>query len=124
MTVSGPPAFSAICCCRDCQSRSGSAFGLSAYYAVEKVIARTGTPTTYRRISDKHRYLDFRFCPTCGTTVWWEAEFLPGKIGIAGALFGDLENFRPDGAYFCATKPDFVQIDAAVPQGLGATTGS
>ena len=123
ITVQGTPAFSAICCCADCQARTGSAFGLSAYFQADQVVARYGTPTTYRRMSDKNRWLDFRFCPECGTNVWWEAEFLPGKVGIAAPLL-DLKEFSPDGAYFCATKPEFVHFDTAIPTGMGPTTGS
>lgn len=80
MVVRGDPQFSAICCCRHCQRRTGSVFGLSAYYPEDAVVARIGTPTVYRGMSDKGRWLDFRFCPTCGTTAWWEAEFLAGKV--------------------------------------------
>ncbi|MEO1328050.1 MAG: GFA family protein [Pseudomonadota bacterium] len=121
--VRGAPAFQAVCSCRDCQSRTGSAFGTSAYFEAAQVLARRGEPTVYRRMSSKGRWLDFRFCPTCGVSVWWEAEFLPGKVGVAATLFGD-DAFRPDGAYFCASKPDWVSFDAAIPFGLGPTTGS
>ena len=123
ITLAGAPVFSAVCCCRDCQQRSGSAFGLSAYFGADQVVDHGGDTVTYRRVSDKHRWLDFRFCPVCGTTVWWQAEFLPDKVGVAAALLG-LPEFKPDGAYFCATKPDFVTFDAAIPTGQGATTGS
>jgi len=116
VTVRGAPGFSAICCCRNCQRRTGSAFGLSVYFHAIDVVARTGAPTVYRWWSDKDRWLDFRFCPTCGTSVWWEAEFLPGKVGIAGALFDDDTPFAADGAYFCATKPDWVRFPDSLPQ--------
>lgn len=116
VTVRGAPAFSAICCCRNCQRRTGSAFGMSVYFAESDVLHRQGNPTVYRWMSDKERWLDFRFCPTCGTSVWWEAEFLPGKIGIAGALFDDPAIFAADGAFFCATKPEWVSFPAHLRQ--------
>lgn len=122
--VDGPPAFSAICCCRDCQQRTGSAFGMSVYFDAEQVVDRSGAPTVYRRISDKGRWLDFRFCPTCGTSVWWEAEFLPGKVGVSATLFGDALPFAADGAYFCATKPDWVAFPDTIRQAAGATTSA
>jgi len=121
VSVQGDPVFQAICACRNCQVRTGSAFGVSAYYPIDQVIEYSGQPTTYRRISDKDRWLDFRFCATCGTTVWWEAEFMPGKVGIAASLFED-GRFTPDGAYFCATKPDWVSFDSEIPSGSGPST--
>jgi len=116
--VTGEPVFQAIWACRNCQVRTGSAFGLSAYYPVDQVIERTGQTTTYRRVSDKNRWLDFRFCQTCGATVWREAEFMPDKVGISAGLFED-GRFAPDGAYFCATKPDWVSFDGEIPTGSG-----
>ena len=86
---------------------------MSSYFDEAQVVSKTGTPNVFERRSDKDRGLAFRFCPNCGTTVWWTAEFLPGKVGIAAGLFEDYE-FAPDGAYFCATKPDF----ALLPEGL------
>ena len=89
---------------------------MSMYFAETEILEREGSPTVYRWMSDKERWLDFRFCPTCGTSVWWEAEFFPGKVGIAGALFDDPAFFAADGAYFCATKPDWVTFPAELRQ--------
>lgn len=111
---SGPPGFEAICACSACQGRTGSAFGISAYFDRSLMVEQVGTPTVYRRMSDKGRALDFRFCPNCGTSVWWEAEFLADKIGVAGALLKG-HTFRPEGAYFCATKPDWVTFSEDIP---------
>jgi hypothetical protein len=83
----------------------------------------SGAPTVYRSLSAKGRALDFRFCPTCGTSVWWEAKFLADKVGVAGGLLEGLE-FKPDGAYFCASKPHWVHFDETIPTGQGPTTGS
>jgi hypothetical protein len=96
---------------------------LSAYFDRSQVEEMTGEPTIYCRMSDKGRAIDYRFCPVCGTSVWWEAEFLPGKIGVAGGLLKG-RSFNPDGAYFCASKPDWVHFDEAIPTGRGPTTGS
>lgn len=122
VAVIGDPVFQAICACRNCQSRTGSAFGMSAFFDDAQVIEKTGAQTIYRRTSNKDRWVDFRFCPVCGVTVWWEAEFLPGKIGVAGSLFADTA-FQPQGAYFCATKADWVSFDPSIPVAQGAKTG-
>ncbi len=96
---------------------------MSAYFAAGQVLDRQGSPRVYRRLSDKGRWIDYRFCETCGVTVWWEAEFLPGRVGVAGALIEDFA-FSPDGAYFCATKPDWVTFADGVPVAPGATTSA
>ena len=34
------------------------------------------------------------FCPTCGTTVFWEADLRPDHVGVAVGAFHDT-NFSP-----------------------------
>ena len=120
LRVEGAPDFAAICACGHCRSRTGSAFGMSAYYARERVIEIAGQPTVYTRLSENGRPVDYRFCPICGVTVWWEAAFLPDKIGIAGSLFED-GVFEPSGAYFCADLLGFVGFPPGLPIAEGAT---
>lgn len=114
VTLTGAPLHSAACCCDECRSRTGAAFGVSAYFDRSSVRRMVGEPTTYRRYSGRGRALDFRFCPVCGVTVWWTSEFRPGQIGVAGGL---LEGFRPDAAYFCRAKPDWIRFADDVPSG-------
>lgn len=121
--VAGEPDFEAICACSECRSRTGSAFGLSAYFPASAVSNVRGEPTVYRRRSDADRTLDFRFCGRCGTTVWWTAEFLPDKIGVAAALIEGLK-FKPNGAYFCADIPGWLSFDPSIPIAARARTGS
>jgi hypothetical protein len=33
--------------------------------------------------------IEGHFCPECGTTLYWKAEFMPGHIGIAAGTFFD-----------------------------------
>ncbi len=112
VSVTGAPVFQAVCACSDCKSRTGSAFGMTAFYPRDRVTT-AGTPTVYRRKSDAGRTLDFRFCPICGTSVWWEVAVSPDMIGVAGALIEGLA-FAPDLAVWCQGQPDFV----ALPEGL------
>src|SRR6516162_1425618 len=35
------------------------------------------------------------FCPTCGTTVFWEADLRPDHIGVAVGAFHDADFPRP-----------------------------
>ena len=107
VTVQGAPNFQAVCSCTDCQERTGSAFGMSVYYDHAQVLEKTGNPTRYRRVSNRDRALDFMFCPICGVTVWWEAEFFPQGIGIAGILLGPGFEFEPKFAVWAQSLPDF-----------------
>lgn len=116
VTVSGTPVFQAVCSCKDCQERTGSAFGMSVYFKDENVVCYSGAPRAYRRISAKHRYLDFHFCPECGVNVYWRTEFLSDGIGIPGILLDSGFAFKPQFAVWGQSLPDFVKwADDAMP---------
>lgn len=103
------PVLQAVCNCRDCQSRTGSAFGMSVFFPKDKVTFN-GESTLYRRVSNHGRHLDFRFCPVCGTSVWWTSEALPDNICVAGSLIDKLA-FRPDLVIFCESRAEFVSFE-------------
>ena len=49
----------------------------------------SGYSTQFTRQSDAGRSVSFRFCPICGSTVYWEAEAFPGHIAVAVGSFAD-----------------------------------
>ena len=83
----GEPSAVVVCHCTACQRRTGSAFGVSAYFAREHVTSIEGVSKTFTRTSDAGRRLDLHFCPECGTTLYWEAEFRPFDLGVAAGAF-------------------------------------
>jgi len=87
--VTGEPVRTSVCHCRKCQARTGSAFGIGAYFREADVELR-GALTTYEYRSDEtRRWLRTQFCPRCGTTVTWTAEALTGLRALAGGSFDE-----------------------------------
>ncbi len=84
----GEPALVAACHCLECQRRTGSPVGVSAYFAKQQVRTE-GTSKVYVRGSDSGRKIEFHFCPTCGATLFWNAEFVPELLGIAFGAFAE-----------------------------------
>jgi hypothetical protein len=79
-----------ICHCTNCKRRTGSAFGISAYFDKATVMARSGETKVFSfhhaaQGHDQERH----FCVNCGTTLYWFISTLPEKIGIAGGCFAD-----------------------------------
>ncbi len=71
-----------------CQRRTVSPFGVATYFLKEQV--RTEGPIkVYLRASDLGRKIEIYFCPDCGSSVFWYAEFGPDLIGIAFGAFAD-----------------------------------
>jgi len=84
----GEPALVSLCHCRACQRRTGGPFGVAAFFTQERVRTR-GESTTFRRTADNGHAITFHFCPTCGSTVYWEPERKQGMVAVAVGSFAD-----------------------------------
>ena len=83
--VAGEPVLNALCHCANCKRRTGSAFGWSAYFPDERIVARSGDYGVYALTggNPQRRW----FCAACGTTLLWKVEWRPSETGIAGGCF-------------------------------------
>ncbi len=86
-TATGEPVRISVCHCLNCQKRSGSACAAQVRFPAEQVTI-TGEANTYTATGDNGA-AHFRFCPACGSTVYWENESLPGTIAIPLGAFDD-----------------------------------
>lgn len=86
--TSGDPVYVVACHCGECQRRSGSPFGVGAYFEREQVRI-DGPSTVYVRAAGGDRKLRNHFCPTCGTNLFWELDLRPNHIGVAVGGFVD-----------------------------------
>jgi hypothetical protein len=77
-----------LCHCLDCQKRTGSTYGIAAFFAREHVQIE-GNSQTFRRDADSGFAVNFHFCPRCGSTVFWKPERKPDAIAIAVGAFAD-----------------------------------
>jgi hypothetical protein len=84
----GEPQKVSLCHCLECQRRTGSTYGIAAFYPREEVSAE-GRTSTYRRSSDSGFAVTFHFCPECGSTVYWEPERKPDAVAVAVGSFAD-----------------------------------
>ncbi|MBI2769520.1 MAG: GFA family protein [Burkholderiales bacterium] len=88
ITVAGEPEMNGVCHCGNCKRRTGSAFGISSYFARDSVTAQQGSMTVYAldrpgEGSSQKRH----FCSSCGTTLFWYISTLPALVGVAGGCF-------------------------------------
>ncbi len=89
----GEPVRVSVCHCLDCQRRTGSAFGVQARFAKEKVTL-AGRSKEFSRLADSGGRGSFRFCPDCGSTVCWSLDGFPDVIAVAVGTFAD-RSFPP-----------------------------
>ncbi len=83
-----------MCHCRACQRRTGSAFGVQARFPSDRVRV-TGRFDAYSRCSDDEgEERTFRFCPDCGSTVFYTTADRSDVIAIPVGAFAD-PSFAP-----------------------------
>lgn len=113
ITVKGQPTLLGICHCNNCKRRTGSAFGISAYFDRAAVAEQHGKTRVYAfhhksQCHDQERH----FCEDCGTTLYWFISTLPDKIGIAGGCFAADGIPEPGASYMHCNREPWVTLPA------------
>lgn len=84
----GEPLAISLCHCLECQRRTGSSYGIAAFFARNRVEV-AGDSKRYARPSDRGPPVEHHFCPVCGSTVFWEPARKPELVAVAVGAFGD-----------------------------------
>ena len=114
----GDPARVTVCHCKWCQRRTGSAFAVEAVFDQLQVELHGSKPNTYRHLSDESgRWLDLRFCPTCGTNIGFTLEWVPGIVGIDAGTFDEPGWISPDRHAFKYIYLSSSQSWSRIPEG-------
>jgi hypothetical protein len=77
-----------LCHCLACQKRTGSTFGIAAFFRRGDVEPK-GRSQSFTRMSDSGQPVTFHFCAVCGSTVYWEPHRKPEMIAVAVGAFAD-----------------------------------
>ncbi|MEK9874661.1 MAG: GFA family protein, partial [Pelagibacteraceae bacterium] len=87
--TSGNPERARVCHCRYCQLRSGSPFGVGAWFKDENIKHLSKNYNQYKFTTESGNNFETNFCKKCGTTVYWtiSAPALKGLTAIAAATF-------------------------------------
>jgi hypothetical protein len=109
VTMDGEPLGVVACHCIACQRRTGSVFGVGAYYAADKVEV-SGELRSYARPTDAGHTFTSRFCPRCGTSVLWESGKNPGLVGVAVGALADPTFRPPDRSVFEESRHAWVDL--------------
>src|SRR6516225_9870687 len=88
LTIEGEPSRISMCHCLECQRRTGAVISNQARFRHEQVTF-AGKATAWMRTAESGNALTFHFCPTCGSTVYWEGEGFPGYVAVAIGSFAD-----------------------------------
>lgn len=110
IATDGDPVKVSACHCRACQRRTGSAFGLAVFFDREKVTT-SGASNSYTRSGDSGRSIEFRFCPACGSTVYWMPEFREDLVAVALGCFDEPSSLVPTQGVYEESRLRWVRFD-------------
>ena len=111
----GEPDFVVACHCIACQRRSGSPFGVGAYYPRERVNAIDGEVKSFTRTADSGHTLTNHFCRECGAPIYWTLQMRPDYMGIALGCFSNPHFVRPVRTIWTESQHDWISFPDDLP---------
>lgn len=86
--VTAAPTRVSVCHCLACQRRTGSVFGAQAWFPAASVRPE-GNATAFVRVGDEGGRATFRFCPSCGATVYYTVDGFDDAIAVPVGAFAE-----------------------------------
>ncbi|MDQ0462826.1 hypothetical protein QO010_000574 [Caulobacter ginsengisoli] len=114
LTCEGEPRKISQCHCSDCQRRTGSVFSIAAFFD-RAAVTVSGEAGAFTRDSGSGHPVTFRFCPKCGSNLWWEPARMPDRIGVAVGAFADPGFPPPEQSVWNQDRHAWVALREGVP---------
>ena len=86
-------------------------------------IIRGYQATAWSRKAESGNALTFYFCPTCGSTVYWEGKGFPGYVAVAIGNFADPKFPAPTIAVWEQSRHPWVALPPDTPANRVAKQG-
>ena len=109
-----PPITTRVCWCRDCQYLGAGGGTVGACFRTEafRVI---GKASDFASVAESGNRMHRRFCSTCGTPLFSEAEARPHLIFVRVGTFDDPTLFNPKLAIYTCDKQAFHHVPEGMP---------
>lgn len=111
---SGKPITCYACHCTDCQSASGSAFGLSMIVMREEIKLIKGN-IIEQVFESGDNLLHRHACALCGSAMWYSGENSPEFAAIKAGVFDDKTWFKPVAHVWVKSAQPWIIFDTEIP---------
>lgn len=112
--ITAEPITARACWCRLCQYLGAGSGTVNVVFPSDAVTI-TGELRDYRSVADSGNVMHRRFCPTCGTHLFSEAEVRPHLIIVRAGSLDDPEIGKPSGTIWTSAAPSWACIDQDLP---------
>ncbi len=107
------PVMTALCHCKNCQRQAGSV--LSVIVALPRDGIRIeGETTTYEDHGTSGKRVWRKFCPTCGSPLFTDAEGAPEMWFVKAGTLDDTGWLSPQVQFWAESKQDWFTLDPAI----------
>jgi hypothetical protein len=103
-----------MCHCIECQRRTGAVLSNQARFNRDQITV-SGKSTAWKRTAESGNVLTFHFCPTCGSTVYWENTGFPELFAVAIGTFADPSFPAPTIAVWEEMRHPWVTLPPGTP---------
>lgn len=107
--VTAEPISMRLCWCRDCQYLAAGNATANVVFPSD-AITITGALSDYTGTADSGNVMHRKFCSTCGTPMFSQAESRPHLIIVRAGTLDDPEQVRPIASIWTESAPSWACI--------------
>lgn len=112
--ITADPLMTAVCHCKNCQRQAGSV--LSVIVGLPRDgIEIEGETTTYEDSGESGQKVLRKFCPTCGSPMFTDAESAPNLWFVKAGTLDDTSWLEPQIQFWAKSKQDWYDLGDKIP---------
>jgi hypothetical protein len=109
-----PPLATRVCWCRACQYLAAGNGTVNVCFQ-RTALSIQGGLSDYRSVADSGNVMHRRFCPSCGTQLFSEAESRPHLIFVRAGTLDNPEIAQPGATIWTSRAPSWACINNDIP---------
>jgi hypothetical protein len=109
------PVATRVCWCKVCQKIGAGGATVGAAFKTASLTVE-GTLKDYESVADSGNKMHRKFCPSCGTHLFSEAESRPHLVFVRVGALDDPEIVKPSATIWTDSAPSWACIDPALPR--------
>ncbi|MDP7297313.1 MAG: GFA family protein [Gammaproteobacteria bacterium] len=112
--IRGMPLVCYACHCTDCQSASGSAFGLSMILNQPDIELVSGD-LSINKYKLNGKMIQRHHCADCGITLWLSSPSFGSIIVLKPGTLDDTSSFKPDAHVWYRSAQPWIDVGSDIP---------
>jgi len=113
--ITAAPIVTRVCWCRVCQYLAAGSATVNVCFP-SNAITIEGEMKDYRSVADSGNVMHRRFCPSCGTSLFSEAEARSHLIFVRAGTLDDAEVAKPSATIWTSSAPTWACINENLPK--------